>query len=99
MTEIVNAFLSGAIALGFLILGVCFNRFWRRSRVPLFNFFSISFFLMAAERIVLVLLNPKNEFEPYLYLLRLSAFAMILAAIIHQNRPADGQKRGKTGDS
>jgi len=33
-----------------------------------------------------VLANPQNEFAPYLYLLRLAAFAVIIAAIIHQNR-------------
>ena len=83
---VINAFLSGAIALGFVAIGVCFHRFWRRSRIQLFNFFALAFFLLAVERTVVVLANPQNEFAPYLYLLRLAAFAVIIAAIIHQNR-------------
>ena len=83
---VVNAFLSGAIALGFVAIGVCFHRFWRRSRIQLFNFFAIAFFLLAIERSVVLLANPKDDFAPYLYLLRFAAFAMIIAAIIHQNR-------------
>ena len=88
MTEItiINAALSGGIAVGFAMIGICFFRFWRSSRVRLFFVFAISFFLLTIERIVLVLADPDNEFAPYIYTMRLAAFLVIIGGIIDQNR-------------
>lgn len=81
-----NAFVSGAAALAFGAIGVCFVRFWKRSHIRLFNLFAVAFFLLAVERVVLVLVNPDNELAPYVYSIRLAAFIVIIAAIIDQNR-------------
>jgi uncharacterized membrane protein len=83
---IINAALSGGIAVAFGIIGVCFIRFWRRSRIKLFLLFAIAFFLLTIERVVLVLVSPTNEFAPYIYAIRLTAFLTIIVAIIDQNR-------------
>ena len=83
---IVNAAISGGIAVAFAMIGVCFVRFWRTSRNRLFLLFAISFFLLTAERIVLVLVNPDDEFAPYIYMIRLAAFVVIIAGIVDQNR-------------
>jgi hypothetical protein len=49
-----DQFLRGAIVAGCLVIGLFFLRFHRRSRERLFLFFALSFFLLAAERFMLV---------------------------------------------
>jgi hypothetical protein len=88
----INAFISGAAALALAASAVCFMRFWRRSHIRLFGLFSIAFFLLASERVVLVLVNPGDEFAAYLYLIRLAAFVVIIAAIVDQNRKGNHGK-------
>ena len=87
---IINAALSGGIAVAFAMIGVCFIRFWRTSRNRLFLLFGIAFFVLVFERVVLVLINPDNELAPYVYAMRLLAFSIIIAAIVDQNRTGGG---------
>ena len=89
-TTILNAAMSGGIAVAFAMIGVCFIRFWRSSGTRLFLLFGIAFFLLMTERVVLVLINPDNELAPYVYSMRLLAFAVIIAAIVDQNRSGRG---------
>jgi hypothetical protein len=81
-----NAFLSGGTAVACGIIGVCFFRYWRRSGLRLFLLFSLSFMLLTLERAVLAVANPDTEFVAYIYLIRLTAFLVIIVAIIDQNR-------------
>ncbi len=83
---VLNAALSGGVAVAFGMIGVCFLRSWRRHRVRLLLLFAIAFLLLTVERIVLVLANAPDEFRPYIYMIRLAAFLVIIAAIIDQNR-------------
>ena len=83
---ILNAFLSGAIALGFAAIALFFVSFWRRTHIRLFGLFALSFVLLTIERIVLVTVNVDDEFAPYIYLTRLTAFVVIIGAIIDHNR-------------
>ena len=85
-SAMLNAALSGGIAVAFGMIGVCFVRFWRSSRVRLFLWFAVAFFLLTAERIVLILANPDSEFTTYIYTIRLAGFLVIIGAIIDQNR-------------
>ncbi len=87
---VINAALSGGIAVAFGMIGVCFIRFWRSSRIKLFLLFGIAFFFLTIERVVLLLANPGNEFAPYIYMIRLAAFVMIITGIIDQNRKRGG---------
>lgn len=82
----VNAFASGAISLAFAFIGVSFYRFWRRSKIRLFHRFAIAFYLLAIERVVLVLTRPDEEAAPYLYFIRLAAFTLIIIGIVQHNR-------------
>lgn len=82
----IHAFLSGAIFLGFLVIGWFFLSFWRRTGDRLFAMFGGAFFLLSIERLVLVLVSPEYEFRPYLFTLRLLAFLIIIAAIVDRNR-------------
>jgi len=81
-----HAFLSGAIMLGFAAIGLFFVGFWKRTSDRLFLLFACSFFLLAIERLVLVLVSPDYEFRSYIYLIRLTAFLTIILAIVDRNR-------------
>jgi hypothetical protein len=55
-----DQFLRGAIVAGCLVVGLFFLRFFRRSRDRLFLFFALSFFLLAAERFMLAVIESYN---------------------------------------
>lgn len=79
-------FLSGAVALGFLIAGLFFLRFWRRTADALFLAFAIAFGLLALAQIVIATINIYFEDSSAAYLIRLAAFGVIIAAIGRKNR-------------
>ena len=81
-------FLSGAVALGFLICGLFFLRFWWRTRDQLFMAFAIAFALLGMGQAILALANIPTEERGSLYLIRLVAFALIIVAILRKNRSA-----------
>jgi hypothetical protein len=85
MTDLI-IFLSGAVAAGSLLAGLFFLRFWKRTRDGLFLAFAAAFGLLGLGQALLALANVPDEERSWLYLVRLLAFALILAAIIRKNR-------------
>lgn len=83
-----NQFLNGSIMMGFVVAGLFFLRFHRRTRERLFAIFAATFFVLAVERVVLASVDPAAEFRPFVYLIRLVAFLLIIAAIVDKNRSA-----------
>ena len=83
-------FLSGATAFGFLVCGLFFLRFWRRTRDALFLSFAVAFGLLGLGQTVLALGNIPTEERGSIYLLRLFAFALIIFAILRKNRATRG---------
>jgi hypothetical protein len=81
-------FLSGAITLGFLVGGLFFLRFWRRTGDKLFLAFSLAFGLLGVAQIVIAMTNVYFEDRSAAYLVRLAAFAIIIVAIGRKNRKA-----------
>ena len=79
-------FLSGAVSVGFLICGLFFLRFWRRTRDELFVAFAIAFALLGIVQATLALANIPTEERAPIYLFRLLAFVIILFAIFRKNR-------------
>jgi hypothetical protein len=79
-------FLSGAAAFGFLVCGLFFLRFWRRTHDALFVSFAAAFGLLGLGQTVLALGNIPNEERGSVYILRLVAFAVIIFAIVRKNR-------------
>jgi hypothetical protein len=77
---------SGAIILGNLVVGLFFLRFWKETTDRLFLIFGFAFWLLAVQRISLVLFAGSADAEVYLYLIRLAAFVMIIIAILDKNR-------------
>ena len=84
--ERVNHVLSGAITMGYLVVGLFFLRFRRETRDRLFLIFAIAFWILGVQRVALVLTRHMAETGTGLYLLRLFAFLLILGAIIDKNR-------------
>jgi hypothetical protein len=79
-------FVTGATVMACLVAVLFFARFWRRTREPLFAWFAVAFGLMGLNWLLLAASDPSDEFRPYLYLLRLAAYATIVAAVIQKNR-------------
>ena len=84
-----DAFLSGALALGFGVIALSFQRFWRRTGIRLFNLFAVAFVVLALERVVEVITTHSETAAP-VYIMRLIAFCLIIAAIFNHNR-GDGR--------
>jgi uncharacterized membrane protein YeiB len=96
-----SGFLSGAIMMAYAVLALFFLRFWRRSREPLFRVFAYGFLLLSAERWVLELTDPHDENRAYIFLMRLSAFVLIIAGVVLKNRRTakSGAGGGQDGDN
>lgn len=81
-----NQFFGGALAMAYWLTGLFFLRFWRMSRDSLFMFFWLAFWTFAVERTCAVLVIGTSETRHFIFLIRLIAFLLIIAGIIHKNR-------------
>lgn len=63
-----------------------FQRLWRRTGDRLFAYFLAAFVGLAVERVVLAAVPAQNEYAPFVYLVRLGAFGLIIAGIVGKNR-------------
>lgn len=81
----ISDFLLGVIAAFSVIAGVFFVRFWRETRDSFFLAFAVFFFVEAGNRVALLFLSRPNEGSPWIYVIRLIALLIILAAILHKN--------------
>lgn len=79
-------FLSGAVTLGFLLCGLHFLGFWKRTRDRLFLAFACAFWLLGLNQALLALGNIPVEERSWVYLLRLAAFVLIIVAVAGKNR-------------
>lgn len=82
----ITAFLLGVVATTSLIAGIFFLRFWRDTHDLLFLAFAIAFLIEAADRTAMLFAEHPNEASPWVYVVRLAAFLIILGGIIHKNR-------------
>jgi hypothetical protein len=79
------SFLSGGIAMSCLTIAFFFIRFYRKVGDRLFLFFALAFLGLSLERVVLVMARLQNEESPLIYIMRLCAFLIIIAAILDKN--------------
>ena len=79
-------FLSGGITMGFIVAGLFFLRFWKRTREGLFLAFALAFWLLGLVQALLSFTDIPVEERSWLYLLRLGAFSLILLSIWSKNR-------------
>lgn len=84
MSDLV-ALLSGAVAMGYLIAGIFFLRFWTRAHDGLFLSFAVAFWLFAANQALTGLLAGDAETDFAFYSLRLIGFVLIIVAILRKN--------------
>lgn len=82
---------SGALMVCCLVAGLFFLKFYRKTSDKLFQLFSVAFFLLSFERLVLGYLGSRNEPSPLVYLIRLSAFLIIIYAIVDKNRSSNAE--------
>jgi hypothetical protein len=82
----INQFFAGAAVVSLLVIACFFLRFWDRTRDRLFLFFAGAFSFLMIERIVRAVMVVDNEWAPYVYMLRLAAFVLIIVAIVDKNR-------------
>lgn len=78
-------FAAGALTVGYLLAGLFFLKFWRRTRDILFLAFAAAFALMAMNQAIPVLAGIPDEALGGVYLLRLAAFLLIIWAILRKN--------------
>jgi hypothetical protein len=81
-----NTVMLGAIAMASLVAAAFFLRFWQQTRDPLFLFFCLAFAVEAVTRVFLATAEITAEGEPFFYLARLVAFALIIGAVVYKNR-------------
>ena len=82
------AFLSGAVTILFALAGLFFLRSWRRTGDRLFISFGLAFWLLGLHQAVLSLAGIPVEERSWTYLLRLTAFALIIGSIWRKNLKA-----------
>jgi hypothetical protein len=78
-------FVFGMITMGYIVAGLFFAKFWRRSRDPLFAIFAVAFWLLALNQAIVAVIDVPREEQSWAYLLRLAGFILIIVAIIHKN--------------
>lgn len=83
-------FLSGAVTLGFVLCGLHFLGFWKRTRDSLFLAFAFAFWLLGLNQAILALADIPVEERSWVYLLRLTAFVLIIVAVVGKNRKGAG---------
>ena len=90
MISAIESFLLGVIATTSLVAGVFFLKFWRHTRDTLFLAFAIAFLIEFGNRVALLLATHSNEGSPWIYVVRLIAFLLILGAILKKNYGSEG---------
>ncbi len=78
----------GALTMASLVAGLFFFRFWQLSRDRLFLMMGIAFWVLSLNWLGLALFYWIEESRHHVYLLRLLAFALIIAGVVDKNRRA-----------
>jgi hypothetical protein len=81
----IASFLLGVIAMSSLTASLFFLKFWRQTGDMLFLAFALAFLIEGLNRCSILFLAKPNEGSPYVYIVRLLAFLLILGAIIRKN--------------
>jgi hypothetical protein len=79
-------FIHGATAMGCVIAGAFFLRFWSQSRDRLFAWFAVAFWMLALSYVALGTVAFATEWRDYVFVIRLLAFCTILFGVLEKNR-------------
>lgn len=80
-----EGFLLGIIVTASVMAGAIFVKFWRRTGERLFLAFGAAFIIEGLNRLTFLLIDDPTEGSPIIYVVRLLAFSLILAAIVSKN--------------
>ena len=78
-------FLAGMNAMGFLVAGVFFWRFWRKSADSLFAVFGAAFVLFAADQFFRAIQISPAPLYDWPFLFRLAGFGLLIFAVLRKN--------------
>lgn len=90
MVTNLDAFMAGAVTMGFGLSGLGFLRLWTRSGDRLFLAFAGAFWLLMVPPLS-TLLGMPDETESWFYLFRVAAYLLIILAVIMKNRQRLGR--------
>ncbi len=85
----IEYFLLGVIATSSITATMFFFKFWKRTRDALFLCFGIAFLIEGLNRIAILRSDHPNEASPWIYVVRLAAYLIILAGILRKNYGQD----------
>jgi len=80
-------FFSGVYMATFAASGVFFFKFWTRTKEKFFLLFGAACWMLSIERLPLLFVDPESEPYTFCYLFRLTAFVLILRAVLRANGP------------
>lgn len=80
-----NQFLLGGCVVACFVAGLFFLRFYRRTHDRLFAIFAVAFAILGINWAALAF-TQADEVRTFFYVLRLSAFCLIIFAILDKNR-------------
>jgi Gpi18-like mannosyltransferase len=83
---------SGAILMGYLVIGAIFWRWAKRTQERLFSRFAVTFFILALERCLILGFGEDEAHHALIYLTRLIAFLIIIGSIWSQSRSGRGNQ-------
>lgn len=78
-------YLYGATSLGFGGIGLFFLKYWMSTRDSLFAAFALSSWLLGLNQTLLAMGVVPQEENSWIYILRLTAFVIIAAAVLIKN--------------
>ena len=81
-------FLAGAVVALCGVASLYFWRFHRQTGERFFGLFALAFATLAVSYLFRAAVDNASEFRPHVYLIRLAAFLLIIAAIVENNRRA-----------
>ena len=87
-SPIVVAYLTGMETAGSFACGLFFVRFWARSRDFLFAAFAMAFWLLALNGALVTFMSASDDRQALFYLLRITAYLLIVVAIVRKNAGA-----------
>lgn len=84
--QVIN-FLSGIYMATFAASSLIFYKMWKKMGDRFFLLFGLACSVLAIERIPLLFVSPsQNDNDSWVFIFRLTAFVLILIAIIDTNR-------------
>jgi hypothetical protein len=86
-------FVHGMITMGFIIAGLFFLRFWRRTKDGLFVVFAFAFWLLALNQALISIPGSSRASQSWEFLPSLGAFGLLILAILIKNFDRSGKER------